>query len=192
MLSHKKSVWYVFFCHPVVMCILTKEWYPKIQIFKERPNSSFQNIFYCCHEMMKTQKMLPYVLSKYSQFLENNVMQHLCKRLFEMFIIIYRKSQESTHKSYTQKNNWLIRIPKIIVLHVFVPQFCPGDTLRYVTVPRIQIESFLHLTSRFFRQCPKCIVFMLVTLCNQECNSVHVTWCERQRFILDIDTDTFL
>ena len=26
-LFHKKLVWYVFFCYPVVMCILTKEWY---------------------------------------------------------------------------------------------------------------------------------------------------------------------
>ena len=72
------------------------------------------------------------------------------------------------------------------------PCFCSQDTPIYATVPPIQVGWFRHLIPLDYRQCPKCIVFMLMPLCNQACNTAHVTWYERQRFLLDVDTTTFV
>ena len=79
----------------------------------------------------------------------------------------------------------LKRVPykrKLIDLYVF--QKSPYSMLlfwRYSKICNstpIQIGQFIHLTSLFYRQWTKCIVFMLMPKCNQACNTIHVTWRE--------------
>ena len=38
------------------------------------------------------------------------------------------------------------------------------------------------------RQCSKCIFCILILPCNHACSTGHMTWYDRQRFILDADT----
>ena len=101
--------------------------------------------------------------------------QYHVNNSFKYKLFIKNMSQ----KEYHTREDWLIHIPKIIVFH--------GLFQRYIEICNstlIQVGSFLHLTSLIFRQCPKCIVVILMPKCNQVFNTVHATWHEKQRFIV--------
>ena len=114
--------------------------------------------------------------------LENDIMQRTLE-------VIYYLSRIWVKKSTIQKRiDWFYTYSK----NHRIPSFYSGDIAKYVTLPQSRIGQFIHLTSLFYRQWTKCIVFMLMPQCNQACNTFHVTWHERQRFILDVETAIFV
>ena len=70
--------------------------------------------------------------------------------------------------------------------------FYSGDAFKHTTLPQSRLNVFLHLFSLLCRQCPKSIVFVLKLQCNQACSTVHITWYERKRLILIMNTTIFV
>ena len=85
-----------------------------------------------------------------------------------------------------KKTYWLVSVEKIKLFCEFITR----DIFKYVTTPTTQ-QNLLHFTCLDFRQCPKCVVVVPLSLCNQACNTAHLIYSNRQMFRFAIFNLTF-
>ena len=90
----------------------------------------------------------------FSIVLENDIMQRTLEDIYHLSRVWVKKKKEY----HTKENKLIYTYSK----NHRIPGFYSGDIAKYVTLPQSRIGQFIHLTTLFYRQWTKCIVFMLM------------------------------